>query len=174
MLDRLDAEGRLRLGGILPQFPDKRPGKGYLYVMLRDGQRRRKAPVAVLVLEAHRELRPGAGYEACHGPAGRTENHLWNLRWDTKAANLAEMWESRRERAVTGQAASLSQETDLCHKTQVRQGGVALRSLSQLFVTSARKIGTGRSPSILTLRSFFPSLKPSSSTVRNQPPRRES
>lgn len=101
MLDRLDAEGRLRLGGILPQFPDKRPGKGYLYVMLRDGARHRKAAVAVLVLEAHRKSRPGPGIEACHNDGVRTDNHLSKLRWDTREANLADMLRHREERSRT-------------------------------------------------------------------------
>lgn len=98
-VDRVDGNGVWRLGGLLPQHPDQRRGKGYLYGTLRDGARRRKAPVAVLVLEAHRGLRPLPGWQACHGPGGRTDNHLANLRWDSREANLAEMWEGRR--AVT-------------------------------------------------------------------------
>jgi hypothetical protein len=166
-LNWIDADGRLHLGALLPQFPDRRKGKGYLYVMLQDGKRRRKAPVAAVVLEAHCELRPGPDYEACHGPAGRTENHLRNLRWDTKIANLAEMWEARR--AVTG----MSKRQNLCHKSQVTGGASAPAALSQLSVTSDRPHGTGSprpipifpsnpiplKPSIPSLRTSFRSLR---------------
>ena len=65
-IDRLGADGVWRLGAILPQYPDRRKGKGYMYADLTDGKRRRKVHVAVAVLEAHRELKPGPGYEACH------------------------------------------------------------------------------------------------------------
>jgi hypothetical protein len=101
-VNRIDAAGRLLLGDILPQHPDRRPGKGYLYVTLRDGKRRRKAAVAVLVLEAHRELRPGPGYEACHNHGVRTDNHLSKLRWDTRKANRADRTRHELERTWTG------------------------------------------------------------------------
>lgn len=89
-IDRLGDDGIWRLGAILPPQPDKRPGKGYLYWDLRDGKRRRRVPVAVAVLEAHRKPRPGPGYEACHNDGVRTDNHLAKLRWDTKKANRAD------------------------------------------------------------------------------------
>ena len=100
-VDRLGPDGIWRLGALLPQQPDKRPGKGYLYVDLRDGARRRKAAVAVLVLEAHRELRPGAGWEASHLYGIRSDNHLDGLAWETRAANLARIALHAAERAVT-------------------------------------------------------------------------
>jgi hypothetical protein len=106
-----DADGCLHLGGEVAQCPDKRKGKGYLYVTLRDGPRRRKAHVAVLVLEAHRKPKPGPGYEACHNNNNRTDNRLCNLRWDTKEANLAQMWEERRARQADTAAAAETPDT---------------------------------------------------------------
>ncbi|HEY2262104.1 MAG TPA: hypothetical protein VGI96_05700, partial [Streptosporangiaceae bacterium] len=88
-VDRLGGDGIWRLGAMLPQHPDGRPGKGYLYATLLDGKRRRKAHIAVLVLEAHRELRPGPGWEASHLYGTRTDNHLSGLAWETRAQNLA-------------------------------------------------------------------------------------
>lgn len=172
MLDYLDAAGRLRLGQMLPQHPDKRPGKGYLYVTLRDGQRRRKAAVAVLVLEAHRSQRPGPGYEACHNDGIRTDNHLARIRWDTREANLEDMARHRLERAVTERAGDLSPDPYLCHKLQVRWGAVRFRGLSQLFVTSDRPHGTGRFPLPFICPSFFSSLNPQ--TLRSLRSRRVS
>jgi hypothetical protein len=152
----IDAQGCLHVGGILPQHPDKRKGKGYLYVTLREGSRRRKAHVAVLVLEAHRELKPGPGYEACHGN-GRTDNHLRWLRWDTKAANLAEMWEARR---VTLHPAGVTDPS-----SQARRG-VAMASRHD--VTGDGLHGTGRSPIPLSFLSQSASVQPVSRTLRNQ------
>lgn len=251
MLDHLGADGRLRLGGILPQFADKRPGKGYLYVMLRDGARHRKAAVAVLVLEAHRGLRPGPGYEACHNHGVRTDNHLSEIRWDTKKANRADRelhrlgsrtwaapegtpgvlitlaeaitadwlpptWSdpgkqfsvAKCKAAKAGNSVPATRARDghvilydsaelaafirsvTSHVTENRANqGVSPVTVSPLpdfprwrrpltrvtaSVTRQKEDDTGRSPSILTLRPFFPSLKPSSPTVRNQPSRQES
>ena len=96
-VDRTGPDGILRLGQMLPPELDKRPGKGYLYATLRDGKRRRRAHIAVLVLEAHRGTRP-KGNEACHTHGLRTDNHLARIRWDTREANIADMLRHRAER----------------------------------------------------------------------------
>lgn len=101
-INRRDGNGVWRLGAILPQYPDKRKGKGYLYANLLDGKRFRRAAVAVVVLEAHRGLRPFPDWEACHGNGIRTGNHLANLRWDTREANLADQRRHAQERAMGG------------------------------------------------------------------------
>lgn len=46
----------------------------------------RKACVHVLVLEAFVGPRP-EGYDGCHNDGDPTNNHLSNLRWDTRSAN---------------------------------------------------------------------------------------
>jgi hypothetical protein len=97
-VNRLDESGVWRLGAILPQFPDKRPGKGYLYVNLRDGKRFRRAAVAVVVLEAHRGARPFPDWEACHNDGVRTDNHVTRLRWDSRPGNLADQQRHALER----------------------------------------------------------------------------
>lgn len=104
-VDRLGDDGIWRLGAPVPLQPDKRPGKGYLYATLLDGKRRRKAHVAVLVLEAHRRLRPGPDWEASHIYGIRTDNHLDGLEWETRAQNLARIKLHAAERAVTAQGA---------------------------------------------------------------------
>ena len=149
--DRADADGVLRLGAMLPQHPDKRPGKGYLYADLRDGRRRRRAPVAVIVLEAHDKPRPGPQYEACHGNDVRTDNHRRNLAWDTRAANLARMWERRRRRgAVTDTLPDPSREALDCHKPLVSDPG----RRPAASVTGDGPQGTGSPPA----SSRFPSV----------------
>lgn len=157
-IHRLDADGRLRLGAILPQHPDKRKGKGYLYVNLRDGKRHRRAAVAAVVLEAHRRLRPFPDWEACHGDGVRTDNHLANLRWDTRAANLADKRRHQEERAVTPLPVTR-------HKTQVR-AGMASQRPSRYGVTGDGLKGTVSPPP----HSIFPSspipLKPLTCTLR--------
>ena len=85
----------------LPPYKDRRPGKGYLYVTLLDGQRRRNAAVHVLVLEAWRGPKPGRGYEGCHDNGVRTDNRLDNLSWGTRRQNRADRERHRQPRAVT-------------------------------------------------------------------------
>jgi hypothetical protein len=151
----LDAQGCLHLGGELAQSPDKRKGKGYLYATLRDGDRRRKAHVAVLVLEAHRELKPGPEYEACHGNGIRTDNRLCNLRWDTKEANLAQMWEERRERHqdAGSVAGGVFAQDGACRSAALQRHGRAAAH------------GTGSPPIPHLFPSQSASVQPSPSTV---------
>lgn len=161
----LDADGCLHLGGIVAQCPDKRPGKGYLYVTMRDGQRRRKAAVAVLVLEAWRGLRP-AGCEACHNKGIRTDNRLSELRWDTKAANRADRAIHELERAETTLVTTGS-ETDLSrYRSQVRRGDAP----SGAVVTAARygdgAHGTGSFPIPFNFPSQSSSVNPFLRTFR--------
>lgn len=159
--DRLGDDGIWRLGALLPQHPDKRKGKGYLYVDLLDGPRRRRAAVAVVVLEAHRGLRPAA-CEACHNHGIRTDNHLSEIRWDTREANLADMAEHALLRAVTEDAAmtvALSQPAG--HK-----GVRTIRALSRTTVTGDISQGTGSPRSISASSSLFTSVQSLPSTLR--------
>jgi hypothetical protein len=160
-VDRLGDDGIWRLGSLLPPQPDKRPGKGYLYYDLRDGTRRRRIPAAVAVLEAHRGLRP-SGCEACHNHGIRTDNHLSEIRWDTREANLADMLEHARLRAVTDQAAVTVPLSQAAGHRGVR----GLADLSRAFVTSDDSQGTGRSPLPFNFPSQSSSVNPFLRTFR--------
>jgi hypothetical protein len=159
--DRLGDDGIWRLGDLLPAQPDTRPGKGYLYYDLRDGKRRRRIPAAVAVLEAHRGLRP-PGCEACHNRGVRTDNHLARIRWDTREANLADMAEHARLRAVTGQAAMTVPLSQPAGHRGVRVTG----ALSLASVTGDVLQGTGSPPSIPVSPSVFTSVQSISSSLR--------
>lgn len=64
---------------------------GYQKVSLsREGHRPKLVFVHHLVLEAFVGPRP-VGQECCHGPGGRTDNRLTNLRWDTKSENMKDV-----------------------------------------------------------------------------------
>ena len=164
-IDRIDANGMLRLGQMLPLEPDKREGKGYVYGTLRDGKRRRRVHVAVAVLEAHRELRPGPGYEACHNHGVRTDNHLTEIRWDTREANIADMLRHRLERAVTEPVTDGPEKALECHRSKVRGGSAASGRLSQLSVTGDGPQGTVGSPIPINSLSHSMSVKPPFRTV---------
>lgn len=68
-----------------------RPGviSGYERVVLQRDRYIENAAVHRLVLTAFVGPCP-PGMEACHGDADRRNNHLSNLRWDTKSANCKE------------------------------------------------------------------------------------
>ena len=167
-IDRLDASGMLRLGQMLPQYEDERPGKGYMYAVLLDGKRRRKVHVAVAVLEAHDRAKPGPGYDACHGNHVRTENHLWNVFWDTHARNVAASAERRRE-ALTVRTPDM----DVLSQEDRSPWWWLTRLVSVSSVTSARFFGTGSFPIPLPFRPIPPSVNPRPSPVRSSPsPRR--
>jgi hypothetical protein len=60
--------------------------RGYLQIKLARGK---TFYVHDLVLEAFVGARP-RGKEACHGPGGRLDNRLANLRWDSHVENMAD------------------------------------------------------------------------------------
>jgi hypothetical protein len=63
-------------------------GNGHLTVILTgEGGERKAKSVHLLVLEAHVGPRP-EGMVACHGPGGKHDNHVHNLRWDTQSSNI--------------------------------------------------------------------------------------
>ena len=75
-----------RFGGrLVKQFVRSR----YVTVHLKDAPRHNTRPVHLLVLEAFVGPRP-PGMECCHWDNDRSNNQLFNLRWDTKAANKAD------------------------------------------------------------------------------------
>lgn len=85
-LDLLDRMGRKRRGRMLSLCTDKR---GYPATTLHaDGLITAKR-VHRLVLEAFVGPCP-PGMEGCHNDGNTTNNHVSNLRWDTRAANEAD------------------------------------------------------------------------------------
>lgn len=67
-----------------------RPHKGYPMVPLCRNRTRTMAQVHTLVLSAFIGP-PPPGYEGCHNNGQRADSTLGNLRWDTHAANMADM-----------------------------------------------------------------------------------
>lgn len=155
-ITRTDAAGRLRLGALLSQRPDKRKGKGYLYADLLDGSRRRKVHVAVAVLEAFTDGKPTPEHEAGHGNGIRTDNHRRNLSWVTRPQNRRMREEHRRARSVTAPVTEnpANQDRKDGDLSQIAVFPRNLRSVTRhrSSVTSDRSRGTG-SPSF---RPIFP------------------
>jgi len=82
-------DGRDYKGVVLKPRAD---ADGYLRVNITNDRRERQHNLAVsrLVLMAHDPDGYAPGLEACHGPGGRQDNRLVNLRWDTSDANREE------------------------------------------------------------------------------------
>jgi hypothetical protein len=94
-----EASSRGRVRSLARGVPLKqqRDKDGYRHVELSDGKRRRRAHVAVLVLEAFTGPCPPE-CEALHGNGRRWDNRLANLRWGTRPENRQERERHRRER----------------------------------------------------------------------------
>ena len=74
---------RVTRGRVRAQCPDPR---GYLYVMLSAGGVKKRFAVHRLVATAFYGPCPD-GMECCHNDGVSSNNHVDNLRWDTKVAN---------------------------------------------------------------------------------------
>ena len=85
-LARRASNGRSVPAKMLSQSPI---GGNYLAVCLTKGGFSRSRTVHRLVLLAFVGLCP-EGMEACHENGERTDNRLTNLRWDTRASNMAD------------------------------------------------------------------------------------
>lgn len=83
-LDRLDAGGRRRTGKLRSLT---RQPSGHFTVALRVNRVRQTFLVHHLVLLAFIGPRPD-GMEGCHWDDNPANNHLANLRWDTRSANV--------------------------------------------------------------------------------------
>lgn len=60
------------------------------YHVLTLGAERRQVRLHCLVLEAFVGPRPSPEHDGCHGDNNKDNNHLSNLRWDTKEGNIAD------------------------------------------------------------------------------------
>lgn len=78
-----------RRGWILKPSPQgSDPHRRFGVILQREGDRVSRH-IHRLVLEAFRGPCPD-GMEGCHGDGDPANNHLWNLRWDTKSNNMAD------------------------------------------------------------------------------------
>lgn len=81
----IDSIGRVRRLKGRPLVP-KMGTTGHWVVILSIADLPHTRAIHRLVLETFVGPRP-AGMEGCHGPAGQLDNHLTNLRWDTRSEN---------------------------------------------------------------------------------------
>jgi hypothetical protein len=88
--------GRFYKGVVLKPRED---ADGYLRVNITNdrGERQHNESVARLVLMAHDPEGYRPGLHACHGPNGKRDNRLTELRWDTPEANREEALAVRLE-----------------------------------------------------------------------------
>ena len=87
----IGSKGRPKFGNILTSNSNN-PG-GYERVTLSLNGKARIHTVHSLVLESFTGPRP-VGSEGCHGSSGKSVNSTVNLRWGTKAENIADRYEN--------------------------------------------------------------------------------
>lgn len=100
--------------------------------LVDDDGKTRRFRVSHLVLEAFVGPCPD-GCEACHGPAGSSDDSVANLRWDTKAANAADRKRDGTE--LLGEDHPRSKVTDVVVNLmrELRNDGITLREIADRF-----------------------------------------
>ncbi len=143
-LDRvvLCHDGRqLRIcGRLLRTCPDR---KGYLTAKLWKENRERTCRVHTLVAEAFLGPRP-AGMDVCHGSADRTDNRAANLRYGTRAANMADkLRDGTAQRGEKGNGAKMTEVEVLAIRIS-RESGVAMAHRYGISTAQVSRIRTGK------------------------------
>lgn len=110
---------------------------GYLNVNLNNKGKSQTLTVHLLVLKAFAGPRP-EGMEGCHGPAGKLDNSMSNLRWDTPEANHADRL--LHGTLAVGERHGIAKLTDEKVRS-IRKGLLAGKSLKAL----AKDFGVGAS-----------------------------
>lgn len=109
--------------------------RGYARVSLRRDGKHHWRSVHSIVLESFIGPCPN-GYECCHGPGGRLDNHLANLRWDSRLENGRD--QLRHGTAAIGEKkhdAKLSAR-DIPVIREMLKSGHSRRNIAQVFSVS--------------------------------------
>jgi hypothetical protein len=113
---------------LIPRFQ-----RDHLYVELQVSRKRWRVAVHVLVLTSFRGPCP-EGMEACHNDGNPLNNHVSNLRWDTRKANAEDR--VRHGRQLRGSAMSNAKLTEEIVK-EIRNlyssGSASKRALARMF-----------------------------------------
>ena len=108
-------------------------GRGpYAQVHLYRNGKRTVRYVHHVVLVAFVGPKPGTGYEACHGERGNLDNTPGNLRWDTKAANIADIVRAGSQRGELNPGSKLTERLILQLRAR-RRAGESVLSLANAY-----------------------------------------
>jgi hypothetical protein len=119
-----------------------RPSKtrsGHLIVDLRRNNRRKMSAVHRLVLEAFVGPSP-PGTEGCHRDGDPTNNHLANLRWDTRKGNEADKKRHGTDNAGERHGLAKFVEEDIIRIREARLFGATQPALASVYDTSQSRI----------------------------------
>lgn len=119
--------------------------KGYPLVCLCKNGRSKTFLVHALVLLAFVGPCP-PGLECCHGDDISVNNHLANLRWDTKSANMRDaikhgLWVPNHIRGEAHGQAKLTEKNVIEIRHLYAGGGITYQELGARFGVSAVNIG---------------------------------
>lgn len=117
----------------------------YPIVDLYKNRQRERFFVHGLVLTAFVSSRP-SGLECCHGDGNPAHNHLSNLRWDTRSANMQDAithgtWTPPDLRGEANGRAKLTKSQVIEIRRAYTAGGVLQRELGALFGVGRSTIG---------------------------------
>lgn len=105
---------------------------GYPRISLKKNGKWHSRTVHVLVAEAFFGPRP-VGYDVCHSDGIKTNNHISNLRYDTRKSNIADTY--RHGNGPLGKRNGLAKlnEIDVLNIRKLRKNGATVTSLAKTY-----------------------------------------
>ena len=112
---------------------------GYMRCSLSINGKKIKKHIAHMVLEAFVGPRP-KGSQACHGPRGKSQNDLRNLRWDTPEANYADRTATGFMRGRRHHQCTITEEVARKIKLEAGDNTVPARDIALKYGTTVHVV----------------------------------
>lgn len=139
----IDKSGKVwsksRKGARTGKFLSPWTTKGHLLVRLYKNKKPHTRYVHRLVLETFIGPCP-EGLECCHNNGNPANNHLGNLRWDTRTSNRRDdIKHGVRPRGENHRSSKLT-ELDVCWIRYLKKAGICIRMLAEVYGVTYKNI----------------------------------